>query len=82
MAIQRFSTACGRESDYDRLLDLVFTLEILFGKGDGDSIKHRILARLINLISSNKEIVRRALRGFIDTMPCLGHYGVMKKLGL
>jgi len=50
-----FSTAC-RESDHDRLLDLVFTLEVLFGNGDADSIKHRILIRLINLISSNKDV--------------------------
>jgi hypothetical protein len=49
MAIQRFST---RESDYDKLLDLVFTLEILFGKGDAGSTKHKILIRLLNRVSS------------------------------
>ncbi len=56
MAIQMFSTGCGRESDYDRLLDLVFTLEILFGKGDPDSIKHKILIRLLNLVSSTIQV--------------------------
>jgi hypothetical protein len=29
-AIQKFSTACERESDDDRLVDFVFTLEIYF----------------------------------------------------
>lgn len=53
---EQIKMACGRESDYDKLLDLVFALEILFGKGDADSIKHRILIRLLNLISSVREV--------------------------
>jgi hypothetical protein len=56
MAFQRFSLACGRESDYDKLLDLVFTLELLFGRGEPDSIKHKILTRLINLRSSQTDV--------------------------
>jgi hypothetical protein len=57
MAIQRFSTACERESDDDRLLDLVFTLEILFGKGvSRKKRRHKVLIRLLNLISSKKEV--------------------------
>jgi hypothetical protein len=36
--------------------DFVFAMEILFGKGDADSIKHKILIRLLNLISGKKEV--------------------------
>lgn len=52
LTIERFSIACGRESDYDKLLDLVFVLEILLGQGDADSIKYKIIIRLLNLISN------------------------------
>ena len=55
LTIERFSIACGRESDYDRLLDLVIALEILLGQGDADSIKYKIIIRLLNLISNNRE---------------------------
>lgn len=52
LTIERFSIACGGESDYDKLLDLVFVLEILLGQGDADSIKYKIIIRLLNLISN------------------------------
>lgn len=42
-----------------RVLDLVFTLEILLGQGDADSIKYRVIIRLLNLISSKKEVRKR-----------------------
>jgi Apea-like HEPN len=33
----------------------VFTLEILFGSGSADSIKYKILIRMIDLLSDGKE---------------------------
>jgi hypothetical protein len=81
MAIQRFSIACDRESDYDKLLDLVFTLEILLGDSNVDSIKHKIVLRLLNLLSSKKEVRKElydSMSSLYDARSTLVHGGHKK----
>ena len=81
LSVQKFSRACERESDYDRLLDLVFTLELLFGSGDADSIKHKILIRMINLLSDireNRELLYNKMNDLYAARNVLVH-GLTKK---
>jgi hypothetical protein len=44
----------NRRSNYDKILDLVISMEILLGKGESvDSIKYKICNRIMNCLSTD-----------------------------
>lgn len=58
-AIEKYSWAKKRDSSIDKMLFIVFSPELLFGKGESiDSIQYKLMIRVINFLSKDK-LVRK-----------------------
>lgn len=59
-AIEKYSWTIRRDSSLDKMLFIVFSLELLFGKGESiDSIQYKLMIRVINFLSKDKLIRKK-----------------------
>jgi hypothetical protein len=75
--IEKYFIALDKNSQIEKILFIVMSMELLFGKSkDIDSIKFRLVTRTINFISKKlekRELIARKIREIYDTRSSIVH---------